>query len=144
MPPSIVVVAWTALGTAKAAREFLGGGARGMRGVRPGLPVVVFGGESDGEVRRKYKVICSQISGNYIETTEWLLVGRCRIRTIYLRKGNMFRSDAMRNFSLYIYIYIFYFFCWRVAQHSLRVIGDVYGQGERPRTNQSVTASFKN
>lgn len=53
MPPSIVVVAWTAFGSAKAAREFLGGGARGMRGVKPGLPVVVVGGENDGEVKKE-------------------------------------------------------------------------------------------
>ena len=53
MPPSIVVVAWTAFGTAKVAREFLGDGARGMRGLKPGLPVVVVGGESDGEVSQK-------------------------------------------------------------------------------------------
>lgn len=50
MPPSMVVVAWTAFGTAKIAREFLGNGDRGIRGIKPGLPVVVVGGESDGEV----------------------------------------------------------------------------------------------
>ncbi|CAN0056152.1 unnamed protein product, partial [Hapterophycus canaliculatus] len=49
MPPSLVVVAWAAFGSAKLAREFLGDGARGVRGVKTGLPVAVVGGEKDGE-----------------------------------------------------------------------------------------------
>ena len=48
----MVVVAWAAFGSAKVAREFLADGTRGVRGVKPGLPVVVVGGENDGEVRK--------------------------------------------------------------------------------------------
>lgn len=51
MPPSLLVVAWAALGSTKAARDFLADGPRGVRGTQPGLPVVVVGGEDDGEVR---------------------------------------------------------------------------------------------
>lgn len=50
MPPSLVVVDWAALGSTKAARDFLADGPRGVRGIQPGLPVVVLGGENDGEV----------------------------------------------------------------------------------------------
>lgn len=53
MPPSLVVVAWAALGSTAVAREFLGKGPRGMRGIKPGIPVAVLGAESDGEVRHK-------------------------------------------------------------------------------------------
>lgn len=52
MPPSLVVVTWATLGTTKVAREFLGDGVRGMRGIKPGLPVAVVEGEGYGEVRR--------------------------------------------------------------------------------------------
>lgn len=51
MPPSLVVASWAALGTAKNAREFLGNGSHGIRGIKPGLPVAVVGGEGDGEVK---------------------------------------------------------------------------------------------
>lgn len=40
------MVAWASLGTAKTAREFFGE----IVGIQPGLPVVVVGGERDGEV----------------------------------------------------------------------------------------------
>lgn len=50
MPPSLVVVAWAALGSTKAARDFLAEGPRGLRGIKPGLPIAVVGGEKDGEV----------------------------------------------------------------------------------------------
>eukprot|EP00752_Nemacystus_decipiens_P003047 g2824.t1 len=50
MPPSLVVVAWAALASTKAARDFLGDGPRGLRGIQSGLPVIVVGGEDDGEV----------------------------------------------------------------------------------------------
>ncbi|CAM9464005.1 unnamed protein product, partial [Ectocarpus sp. 12 AP-2014] len=49
MPPSLVLVAWAAFSSAKLARDFLGDGARGLRGIKPGLPVAVVGGENDGE-----------------------------------------------------------------------------------------------
>ena len=51
IPPSLVVVAWAALGTAKMAREFLGDGLGGIQSISPGLPVAVVGGENDGKVR---------------------------------------------------------------------------------------------
>lgn len=53
MPPSLVVVAWAALGSTKAARDFLADGPRGVRGIQTGLPVIVVGGEDDGEVRSR-------------------------------------------------------------------------------------------
>ena len=57
MPPSLVVVTWTALGSTKAAREFLADGPRGVRRINPGLPVAVVGGENDGEVPRRWRKI---------------------------------------------------------------------------------------
>lgn len=51
LPPSLVVVAWTTFGTVKNARDFLGDGVCGIRSIKPGLPVAVVGGKSDGEVR---------------------------------------------------------------------------------------------
>lgn len=53
MPPSLVVVAWASLRTPKVAREFLGNGVSGVRGIAPELPVVVVGGKDDGKVRPK-------------------------------------------------------------------------------------------
>lgn len=52
MPPSLVVVAWSAFGSVKVARDFLADGTRGVRGIKPGLPVVVVGGADDGEVKQ--------------------------------------------------------------------------------------------
>lgn len=59
MPPSLVVVAWAAFGSSKVAREFLADGARGLRGIKPGLPVVVVGGENDGEACAMLDVLCT-------------------------------------------------------------------------------------
>jgi len=55
MPPSLVVVAWSAFGSAKMARDFLADGTRGVRGIKAGLPVVVVGGKDDGEVTQSVR-----------------------------------------------------------------------------------------